>query len=112
MSENAKEFSKKWMTSIDDINTIMKNIKKVQHHCNLLSLYAKEGPQNYTGILFNMRLYKEDMLKYSIYLPTLNMVSTLKTREKLDNYSTVVVSTHAFVNEDTIMKKIRFQLNI
>ena len=38
------------------------------------------------------------------------MISTLKTREKLENYSNVVVSTHIFVDEDNIMKKIRFQL--
>jgi exoribonuclease R len=110
MSKKAKTFAKKWMDSIDDINLIMKNIKRVQNNCNLLSLYSIEGSKKYTGLLFNKTIYKEDILKYSIYIPALNTISTIKTREKVDNYSNVVVSTHAFVNEDNIMKKIRFQL--
>ena len=110
MSATAKTFAKKWMDSVDDINANMKNIKRVQNNCNLLSLYSKEGPKKYSGMLFNKSIYKEDILKFSIYIPALNMVSTIKTRVKLDNYSTVVVSTHAFINEDNIMKKIRFQI--
>jgi exoribonuclease R len=110
MSQNARSFAKTWIDSIDSININMKNIKKVQNNCNLLSLYSKEGPKKYTGLLFNKSIYKEDILKYSIYIPELNIVSSIKTREKLDNCSTVVVSTHIFVNEDNIMKKIRFQL--
>jgi exoribonuclease R len=110
MSQPAKDFSKMWMASVDDINTTMKNIKRVQNNCNLLSLYSKEGPKTYTGTIFDRMTNTGDISKYSIYIPALNMVSTLKTRENLANYSTVLVSTHAFVNEDNIMKKIRLQL--
>jgi exoribonuclease R len=110
MSDKAKDFAKSWMSSIDDINAITKNIRKVQNNCNLLSLYTKEGLKKYTGIIFNKNTYKEDILKFSIYIPDLKMISTLKTREKLENYSNVVVSTHIFVDEDNIMKKIRLQI--
>ena len=110
MSDKAKDFAKSWMSAIDDINAITKTIKKVQNNCNLLSLYTKEGLKKYTGIIFNKKEYKEDILKFSIYIPDLKMISTLKTREKLENYSNVVVSTHIFVDEDNIMKKIRLQL--
>ena len=110
MSDKAKDFAKSWMSSIDDINAITKNIRKVQNNCNLLSLYTKEGLKKYTGIIFNKKVYKEDILKFSIYIPDLKMISTLKTREKLENYSNVVVSTHIFLDEDNIMKKIRLQI--
>jgi len=110
MSEKARSFAKTWMNSVDSININMKNIKKVQNNCNLLSLYSNEGTKKYSGILFNKSIYKEDILKFSIYIPELNTVSSVKTREKVENYSTIVVSTHAFINEDNIMKKIRFQL--
>jgi exoribonuclease R len=110
MSEKARSFAQKCMDSIDDINKNMKNIKKVQNNCNLLYLYSKEGPKQYSGILFNKSIYKEDILKFSIYIPVLNIVSSVKTREKVENYSTIVVSSHAFINEDNIMNKIRFQL--
>jgi exoribonuclease R len=107
MSNNAIAFANKWITAIDSINTITKHIKKVQNNCNLLSLYTKEGLKTYSGIIFRC---KEDILKYSIYIPELKMVSTLKTREKLENYANVVVSIHVFFDEDNITKKIRLQI--
>jgi len=110
MSDTAMTFSKKWINSIEEINSITKNIKKVQNNCNLLSIYTKEGPNKYTGVIVNRSVYKEDIMKYTIYLPDLKMVSTIKTREKLDNYSSVVVSTHSFIDENNIIKKIRLQL--
>lgn len=110
MSEKARSFAKTCMDLVDDINTKMKNIKRVQNNCNLLELFSKEGEKKYTGILLNKEKYKEDILKFSIYIPVLNIVSTIKTRENIENYSSVVVSTHAFINEDNIMKKIRFQI--
>jgi len=110
MSGKATDFAKKWISAIDELNILMKHIKKVQNNCNLLSLYTKEGSKVYTGTIFSCKPFKEDILKYSIYIPELKMVSTLKTREKLENYSNIDVSTHIFVDEDNIMKKIRVQI--
>lgn len=108
MSENAKSFSSHWLTRLDYINKNMKAIKKVQNNCNLLALYLREPKGNYTAFLFNKT--EEEMYKFSVYIPALKMVSTIKTTLNLNNYTTVVVSGHLFMTEDNIMKKIRLQI--
>jgi len=113
MSENAKSFSRHWLTRIDYINKNMKSIKKVQNNCNLLALYLREPKGNYTAFLFNKTeeiKQSTKMYKFSVYIPVLKMVSTIKTTLNLNNYTTVVVSGHLFMAEDNIMKKIRLQI--
>ena len=113
MSENAKMFSSNWLTKIDYINKNMKAIKKVQNNCNLLALYLREPKGNYTAFLFNKTEELKQTIviyKFSVYIPALKMVSTIKTTLILNNYTTVVVSGHLFMTEDNIMKKIRLQI--
>jgi exoribonuclease R len=110
LSAEAKAFSANWLKKIDYINKTMKAIRKVQNNCTLLNVYLHQKRTNYTGLLFN----KMDILspgeyryKFSIYIPALKMVTTIKTKKILDNYMTVVVSAYSFLDEDNIMKKIR-----
>jgi exoribonuclease R len=110
LTETALQFAQTWCANIAGINTDMKNIKKVQTTCDLFALYLKDGPKQYSGLVFNRTECRADFYKFSVYIPALKMVTTLKTGEKLQNYTVVKVSTHVFYTEDNIKKKIRVQL--
>ena len=116
MSNQANAFSVAWGKRIDYINTTMKAIRKVQNNCMLLYTYLQQPneAQHYTGLVFGKTQKKDlgkEIYKYSIYIPALKMVSSVKTENNYDNYRTVVVSTHAFSTEDNILKKIRLQIS-
>ena len=63
----------------------------------------------YTGVIFN-KTRDININKFSVYIPALKMVSTIKTDMDLSNYQMVVVSGHLFTDEYNIMKKIRLQI--
>jgi exoribonuclease R len=117
LSRDAKRFKTNWLKRLPYINTTMKAIRKVQNNCNLLATYLKDTTEGrYTGLLFDKTvladaIYKpEAIYKFSVYIPALKMVSTIKTTQNFDNYRTVVVSAHSFMDEDNVMKKIRVQI--
>ena len=110
MSEGARMFSTVWLTRIDYINKTMKAIRKVQNNCSLLHMYMHTNRgECYTGVIFN-KTRDININKFSVYIPALKMVSTIKTDMDLSNYQMVVVSGHLFTDEDNIMKKIRLQI--
>jgi exoribonuclease R len=117
VSSLAKRFATNWGKRLDYINTTMKAIRKVQNNCSLLATYLKDTTEGrYTGVLFNKILLSEGqhtseaIYKFAVYIPALKMVSTIKTTQNFDNYRTVVVSTHSFMDEDNVLKKIRVQI--
>jgi len=117
MSLEAKRFTANWLKRLDYINMTMKAIRKVQNNCNLLATYLKDTPDGrYTGVLFEKTVIAEamhmpvPMFKFAVYIPALKMVSTIKTTQNFDNYRTVVVSAHSFMDEDNVLKKIRVQI--
>ena len=117
MSSSAKRFATNWCKRLDYINTTMKAIRKVQNNCSLLATYLKDTTEGrYTGVLFNKTILPEAMYKpealykFAVYIPALKMVSTIKTTQNFDNYRTVVVAAHSFMDEDNVLKKIRVQI--
>jgi len=117
LSLEAKRFAANWLKRLDYINTTMKAIRKVQNNCSLLATYLKDTTGGrYTGLLFDKTVISDDihmlgpMYKFSVYIPDLKMVSTIKTTQNFDNYMKVVVSAHSFMDEDNVLKKIKVQI--
>ena len=111
ISGEAKHFMSNWFNRLDYINMTMKSIRKVQNNCNLLATYLKDTSDGrYTGLLFEKKMLLKDAYKFSVYIPALKMVSTVKTTHNFDNYRVVIVSAHSFMDEDNVMKKIRIQI--
>jgi len=118
----AIKFSKLWSSKmkVDFINTSTKSIKKVQNNCSLLTLYIKNKDnrkrQYVTGYLFD-RVYtsteinkkQKSKYTYNVYIPDYKMVSTFKTDELVENYSTMMFTLHLFMDESNLKQKIRLQ---
>ena len=110
---SVKQFSV-WTSEskVDFINTTMKNIKKVQNNCNLLALYIKNKEsrkkQSFTGYIVDVS--KKTYHTYNVYVPEYKMMSTFKSNELMEPYSSRQFTLHLFMDEANLKQKIRLQL--
>jgi len=116
----AVKFCELWSSKmkVDFINTSTKSIKKVQNNCSLLTLYIKNKDnrkrQYVTGYLFDrvdtdVNKRQKSKYTYNVYIPDYKMVSTFKTDELVENYSTMMFTLHLFMDEANLKQKIRLQ---
>jgi exoribonuclease R len=112
------EFMEKWQKSLDTINIKTKAIRKLQNEMELLEDYAKNKQQIYTGIVFAKRLEENAsapdnasaLYKYKVYIPDTKLLTTVKSSKNLNDYTTAHFSTHLFLDEAKMTKKIRLQM--
>jgi len=118
----AIRFCELWSSQmkVDFINTSTKSIKKIQNNCSLLTLYIKNKDnrkrQYVRGYLFDRVDNTSSSVKkqktkytYNVYIPDYKMVSTFKTDERVENYSTMMFTLHLFMDEANLKQKIRVQ---
>lgn len=113
----AKQFSELWSSQqkVHFINTTMKSIKKVQNNCNLLALYIKtrdsRKKQFFTGYIVDVSTDSKNKNKYTynVYVPEFNMMSTFKSNDIMEIYSTEQFTLHLFMDEANLKQKIRLQ---
>lgn len=106
-------FYNKWITKIEYINTTMRNIRKVQNECNLLTICVTNEnicDKNYEGYCFNKMERSGGLFQYVIYLPELKTTSKIVTRVDMEEYSKQNYKLYVFQDEDKLKKKIRIQL--
>ena len=117
---HAVKFCELWSSKmkVDFINKSTKSIKKVQNNCSLLTLYIKNKDnkkrQYVTGYLFDrvdtdVNKKQKTKYTYNVYIPEYKMVSTFKTDELVENYSTMMFTLHLFMDEANLKQKIRLQ---
>ena len=114
------QFMEKWQKSLDVINIKTKAIRKLQNEMELLEGYAKNKQQIYTGLVFAKRLEENAststsnttpaLYKYKVYIPATKLLTTVKSSKNLNDYTTAHFSTHLFLDEAKMTKKIRLQM--
>ena len=113
-SLSATLFANKWLDKIDYINTSSKAIKKVQQNCLLLHTLTNVTQKDvvYKGyVLEKSYLCKNNLIKYNVYMPSLNMVSSFKTENAdIQMYSQCDFILRLIIDEDNLRKKIRLQI--
>ena len=107
-------FAKNWLEKIEYINHSSKAIKKVQQNCLLLHTLTNTPQKDviYKGyVLEKSAGCKNKLIKYNVYIPSLNMVSSFKTdNANIQMYSQREFILRLIVSEDDLRKKIRLQM--
>jgi hypothetical protein len=114
-TDEAISFCNKWISKIDFINRSMKSIKRIQ--IDSIILFSYKNDHVYSGYLFD----KEELIvfkdkkcllkyKYNVYIPELKLVSTIKTIDNIDNYSSRKIKIYMFYDEACLKQKLRIQL--
>lgn len=115
-SSTATLFAKNWLYKIDYINKSSKSIKKVQQNCLLLHTLMNVTQKDviYKGYVLEKNIvYKNinNLIKYNVYIPSLNMVSSFKTEnDNIQLYKECEFILRIIIDEDNLRKKIRLQI--
>ena len=113
-SSQANLFAKGWLEKIEYINKSSKAIKKVQQNCLLLYTLINTTQKDvvYKGyVLEKTTICKNNLFKYNVYIPSLNMVSSFKTdNPSIKMYTQCDFILRIIIAEDNLRKKIRLQL--
>jgi exoribonuclease R len=106
-------FYNKWITKIEYINTTMRNIRKIQNECNLLSICSNDTyicDKIYEGYCFDKMIRNGGLFQYVVHLPELKITNKIVTRVDIEEYSKQNYKIYIFQDEDKLRKKIRIQL--
>jgi hypothetical protein len=119
-SISASRFAQDWLEKIEYINKSSKAIKKIQQNCLLLHTLTNVTQKDviYKGYVLE-KIYlcekesacKNKLIKYNVYIPSLNMVSSFKTdNDHIQMYTKCEFILRLIIDEDNLRKKIRLQI--
>jgi len=112
ISNDGQEFIDNWLHKIDDINTSMRSIRKIQTDCELVHRCFTDPAimnKEHVGVVFD-KIAKNDSFSYMVYLEDIKLLSRITTREDIANYSSVQFKLFLFEDENKIKKKIRLHI--
>lgn len=110
-TEKAEMFYMKWIQQLDYINTTTRYIRKLQSKCKLISLFEKEQHKVFKGFLFDKIKRSDNKFHYNVYLPELNIFSSLSLNEDLPDCSEKSFKLFMFNDEALLKKKLKLQIN-
>lgn len=105
-SVEAEQFLEKWYAKIAYINEKTKAIRRLQNDIELLQLHYANNKRIYDGIVF----LPASNLKYKVYIPELKLITTIFSNQEITNYSLAKFTSHLFMDEMKMTKKVRLQL--
>lgn len=112
VSENGNKFYEKYINKLDYINTTSRIIRKLQYNCQLLQMFYNDNNENKTfhGYIFDKIIRNDNLYVYSVYIPSIKMVSKIISHESYENYSKHEFSIHIFKNNEKFKKKVRLHI--
>ena len=112
VSLNATLFMNNKQDMIDDMNIILKKIKKVQNQMNLLSsveTYSIDLNKEFKGVVIEKDMGGE-YNEYQIFIEELSLFQQVRSNETKDVYDDVFVKMYYMEDEYITYKKIRCQI--
>lgn len=112
VSLNATLFMNNKQDMIDDMNIVLKKIKKVQNQMNLLSsveTYSIDLNKEFKGVVIEKDMGGE-YHEYQIFIPELSLFQQVRSNETKDVYDDVFVKMYYMEDEYITYKKIRCQM--
>jgi len=112
VSDNGNKFYEKYINKLDYINTTSRIIRKLQYNCQLLQMFYNDNNENKTfdGYIFDKIIRNYNLYVYSVYIPSIRMVSKIICHESYENYSKHEFSIHIFKNNEKFKKKVRLHI--
>ena len=107
---NADLFYIKWINQLDYINTTTRYIRKLQSKCKLISLFEKEQHKIFKGFLFDKIKRSDNKYHYNVYLPELDIFTSLSIIQHLDDYCEKSFKLFMFNDEALLKKKLKLMI--
>ena len=109
-SEEANIFYSKWFNDLDYINITTRYIRKLQSKCKLISIFEREQHKVFDGYVFDKIKRADDKYHYNIYLPELNIFSSLSLNLNIIEYTKHIFKLFMFKDESILKKKLKLYL--
>ncbi len=111
MRQEPQLFVQEQLSKIDELNKIMKTIRKVQSNCEILDRVARE-PEWTNCVLSAIVLNRAGDNKYPVYIEKLQWMAFVYSNreEPFLMYTMINCKIYVFEREDQMRKKIRVQL--
>ena len=113
VSQNAIDFCNHWIAQIENINTSMKSIRKLQIECELLYLCETDPSlldSVHSGIVFDKKCRDDVYYSYIVYLEDLCRVARVRSIVDYPEYTRLAFRLFFFTDEDNIRDKVRLQI--
>lgn len=110
-SENACEFYNKWYNELDYINKTMRYIRKIQSKCKLIFLFETNKNEIFKGYVFDKIERADKKFHYNVYLPQLNIFTSMTIQENLIEYNEYSFKLYMFERETKNKIKISYVSN-
>ena len=112
VSSKATLFMNNNQNRIDDMNTILKKIKKVQNQMNLLSSIETHNidlNKEFKGVIIEKESGRE-YNEYQVFIPELSLFQQVRSNEIKEVYDDVLMKMYYLQDEYITYKKIRCQM--
>lgn len=110
-STKAEDFYHRWISQLDSINLATKHIRKLQSKCKLISIFEKEQHKVFQGMVFDKIPKNEHAYHYNVFLPELDICSSMSCNEDLTEYSEHYFKLFMFKDEALLKKKLKLVLH-
>lgn len=112
VSKKGEQFYYNWVNKLEYINTTSRIVRKLQYDCQLLEMfYRNHDPEKtFIGYIFDKILRNDKLYQYSVYIPSIKMISKIISHDEYSNYSKHNFSIHLFKNNENFKKKIRLHI--
>lgn len=110
VTENSDVFYDNWVKQLDYINITTRHIRKLQSKCKLLSIFHENQHKIFEGYVFDKIKRMDERFHYNIYLPELNIFSSLNTHYDIEEYKCKEFKLFMFHDEGTIKKKLKLSI--
>jgi hypothetical protein len=108
-NKKSEDFYERWTNkgSFENINIIMKSIRKVQSDCSLLKICMTGNIMQKDGFIFDKSIRDDGLYQYMIFIKEIGMVNRIISRNNIPNYSTQSCKLHLFIDEVRLKQKVR-----
>jgi len=116
-NEQSKKFYDYWTsdTKMEYINQTMRSIRKLQNECNLLTLCVNDPEvlnNSYGGYIFDIMTRNDGLYQYVVFLKDLKLINKFISYQKLDVFSVYQFRLYLFTDEDSLKKKVRYEIQL
>lgn len=97
---------------LDDLNSCMRSIKKIQSKTKWFHHLSTHINQSYTAIVYSKEMSKKarDVWCYRLYLPSVGNMCNIHTSNDYEVLAEITIRPFLFMDEYNLKKKVRFQI--
>lgn len=113
ISDSCIHYLNTQLHNMDDINTNMKSIRKIQNDCSMLYQFTIDNnivDREFSGIIIEKEIIDKNQFNYTVYIEEYKLISNVNSQYNTDIHTRVPCKLFLFQDEYKLNNKIQLQL--